>query len=41
MKGHLFVVWSKVDCCRDFAEVPETLAAIEAMIAACKGLGTL
>lgn len=41
LKGHLFVVWSKVDCCRDFALVPEAIAVIEAMIAACQGVGAL
>ncbi len=41
LKGHLFVVWSKVSCCKDFAEVPVTFAATEAMIAACKAMGGL
>lgn len=41
LKGHLYVVWSKVSCCRDFAEVPVYYAAIEAMVGACKGLGGL
>lgn len=41
LKGHLFVVWSKVSCCHDWAEVPWDYAAIEAISAACKGLGNL
>lgn len=41
LKGHLFVVWSKVSCCQDFAQIPIVYAATEAMIAACKGLGGL
>jgi hypothetical protein len=41
LKGHLFVVWSKVSCCRDLAEIPVALAAIEAMVLACKGVGGL
>jgi hypothetical protein len=39
MKGYLFTVWGKVSCCRDLAEVPVVFAEIEAMMAACKGLG--
>jgi hypothetical protein len=41
LKGHLFVVWSKVSCCKEFSEVAVTYAAIEAMILACKGMGGL
>lgn len=41
LKGHLFVVWSKVSCCHDFAEVPWDYAAIEAISAACKGVESL
>jgi hypothetical protein len=41
LKGHLFVIWSKVSCCHDFAEVPYDYALIEAMSAACKGLESL
>lgn len=41
LKGYLFVVWSKVSCCQDLAEVPAAYIAIEAMMAACKGLGEL
>ena len=41
LKGHLFVVWSKVSCCRDFAELPLAYAAMEAMVLACKGMGGL
>jgi hypothetical protein len=40
LKGHLFVVWSKVSCCRDFAEVPIVYAEVEAMSIACQGLGS-
>lgn len=39
MKGYLFTVWGKVSCCREFDEAPATLVEIEAMVAACKGLG--
>jgi hypothetical protein len=41
LKGYLFVVWSKVSCCQELAEVPYAFAAIEAMGLACKGLGAL
>jgi hypothetical protein len=39
--GFLFTVWSKVSCCRDLAEIPTSLAAIEAMNLTCQGLGNL
>ncbi len=41
IKGHLFTVWSKVICCRDLAEVPAAYLAIEAINAACAGIGAL
>jgi len=41
LKGYLFVVWSKVSCCRELAEVPTAYAAIAAMDALCAGLGSL
>lgn len=39
--GFLFTVWNKVSCCRDLAEIPTALAAIEAMNVTCQGLGAL
>ena len=36
LKGYLYVVWSKVSCCRDFAELPVYYALLEALPAACK-----
>lgn len=41
LTGHLFVVWSKVSCCRDLVEVPAAYMAIEAMSVSCQGLGAL
>jgi len=40
-KGHLFTVWSKVSCCRDVSEVASAYVAIEAINAACAGIGAL
>ena len=37
--GYLFVVWSRVSCCRDLAEIPTAHIAIEAMNAVCQGWG--
>jgi hypothetical protein len=39
LKGHLFVVWHKVSCCRDLVEIPKVEAAIAAMKAACQSQG--
>jgi hypothetical protein len=41
LKGYLFVVWSKVSCCRELAEVPTAVAAIAAMNVVCQGMGNL
>jgi len=41
LKGHLFVIYSKVSCCKEFTDVAVTFAATEAMIAACKAMGGL
>lgn len=41
MSGFLFTVWNKVSCCRDLAEIPTALAAIEVMNLTCQGLGSL
>lgn len=41
MSGYLFTVWNKVSCCRDLAEIPTAIAAIEAMNLTCQALGGL
>jgi hypothetical protein len=39
LKGHLFVIWKRVSCCKEFSEVASTLATIAALKAVCAGLG--
>ncbi len=41
LKGHLFVTWKKVSCCKDVEEVAEAVVALQVIRAACKGLGAL
>ena len=41
LKDSLFVVWSKVSCCQELAVAVEARVELEAIIAACHGLGAL